>query len=396
MPPKAARYSLPFILIHWILALLIVLLLGLGWYVQSLSPTAPGRTFWVEVHISLGLTSLILITLLMLFRLIVKPPPLPEEYPRWLAHFSITSYVVIYLCMVLMPVSGYLQAVFKAVTIKFWGFPLPLWGAQDAAWAEFFWTVHGIVAFVLTGFLIIHIGIVVIGIYKKHGIAARMLPGAASDSRELAEWAKTSPVAVKIAQKLARNFRLFGWIAFWLQLSLAFVSGLLLVFATSGRTFSPSATGLADGMLWAVYAFMIVWLTILLAFLYTRAARKISSAPDAYIDPERKLAFWFLGFGIFAGILGLLASLTGVGASITLLVAKTVSQPPGIAITDPNKIIRALDVFVLLVNFNLLMAHFIGTGSSLWLSIKASRSRIDYQKIPDNGSNSEALEIKPA
>ncbi len=53
-------------------------------------------------------------------------------------------------------------------------------------------------------------------------------------------------------------------------------------------------------------------------------------------------------------------------------------QPPGIAIVDPQKIIRALDIFILLVNFNLLFAHFIGFGVAAWLSIGALKARHQY------------------
>jgi len=65
----------------------------------------------------------------------------------------------------------------------------------------------------------------------------------------------------------------------------------------------------------------------------------------------------------------------GVALSVALLIGKTVSQPPGIAITDPNKIIRALDVFVLMANFNLLFAHFIGFAITAWLSVSALKAR---------------------
>ncbi len=148
-------------------------------------------------------------------------------------------------------------------------------------------------------------------------------------------------------------------------------------------------------MFWAHYAFIMILLTLPIAFYYTRAAKKIASTPNTYINPERKMSFWILGLGIIAGSLGLLLSLAGVGASISLLIAKTVSQPPGIAITDPTRIIRALDVFILLVNFNLLMAHFIGTSISVWLAIKASESRFEYLKITSSGSKSELSEINP-
>jgi hypothetical protein len=91
-----------------------------------------------------------------------------------------------------------------------------------------------------------------------------------------------------------------------------------------------------------------------------KTAARIKSDPARYLYRERHMAFWFVGLGGFLSVLGLLDSFVGLGLSVALLIRMTVSQPPGIAITDPTKIIRALDIFVLLVNFNLLFAHFIG------------------------------------
>ena len=62
------------------------------------------------------------------------------------------------------------------------------------------------------------------------------------------------------------------------------------------------------------------------------------------------------------------------------LIAKTVSQPPGIAITDPTKIIRALDVFVLLMSFLLLMAHFIGGGIERWRAYRLRESAHEIRR----------------
>ncbi len=90
------------------------------------------------------------------------------------------------------------------------------------------------------------------------------------------------------------------------------------------------------------------------------------------------IVFWFLMAGLLTGSLGVLISFTGVALSISLLIAKTVSQPPGIAITDPTKIIRALDVFILLVNYILLMAHCIGAGIAAWLSLNVTTARLKY------------------
>lgn len=57
----------------------------------------------------------------------------------------------------------------------------------------------------------------------------------------------------------------------------------------------------------------------------------------------------------------------GAGATVGVLVAKSISQPPGVAITNPQKIIRTLDVFVMVANLNGITAHFLGTVASLWL-----------------------------
>jgi hypothetical protein len=66
-------------------------------------------------------------------------------------------------------------------------------------------------------------------------------------------------------------------------------------------------------------------------------------------------------------LVGILLNLLGGGATLGVLVAKAVSQPPGVAITDPNRIIRGLDVFVMVANINGIAAHFVGNVASLWL-----------------------------
>jgi hypothetical protein len=166
---------------------------------------------------------------------------------------------------------------------------------------------------------------------------------------------------------------------FWVQFGLAVISAPLLAFATSGRAFSPGSVGFGDANYWGGDAFYLLCFAVLLALYYT--SRQKGRAKAGFLFQQNRAAFWFLGLGMFSGLLGIFLSFTGVALSITLLIAKTVSQPPGIAITNPNRIIRAIDVFVLLVNFNLLVAHFIGMSLSLWLSIGVSKEHLAYMTI---------------
>lgn len=287
-------------------------------------------------------------------------------------------YLPIYIAMILMPVSGYLQAVFSATSIEFWGIILPAWGVADARLADSFLTIHGIVAFALAGLLFVHLGLVALNIIKQPQVAAHMLPTTEEGLPKIGRAETTS----KIAQNLANDLRLFGWIEFWLQFALAFICGLLLLLAGSGRMFSPGSMAVGDGMRWAVYGFSLLCFALLLAYYYTRVARKVVAIPSLYFDREIKVAFRFLRVGLFIGLLGVFISFTGVSLSISLLVAKIVSQPPGMAITEPNRIIRALDIFILIVNLNLLMAHFIGMGITLWLGIRVAKARLEYMAIP--------------
>jgi Protein of unknown function (DUF3611) len=260
------------------------------------------------------------------------------------------------------------------------GVPLcPPGGVVDATLAGFFGAMHGIAGFVLARSIFVHVGIVGLNIFKHPGFASRMLPLGAPESHELVGGETKSLIVSKIAQRLAKNLRLFGWIGFWLQLVLAFISALLLAFAPTGRAFSPGSAWFGDALYCAGYGFMLSCFAVLLAFCYTRAARKVVSRPDSFFNQENMAAFWFLGTGMLTGLLGVF----GVALSMSLLIAKTVSIPPGIMMMDPTQIIRAIDVFALMVNFNLLVAHFIGTGITLWLSISVSKARREYIEIQE-------------
>jgi len=178
---------------------------------------------------------------------------------------------------------------------------------------------------------------------------------------------KHSPPSRKI-QKIAHTFGWYGGLSFWVQLGLAFASILTLLFAASGRKFSSDASsGIGIGIFWSVCSFLILWVTIFFAFRYTRIAKGLLREPDIHWHPRKAETVQLLRLGIIVGFIGILLGLFGAGSSLGVLVAKTVSQPPGMAITNPNRIVRALDVFVVVANFNLITAHFVGAATSMWL-----------------------------
>jgi Protein of unknown function (DUF3611) len=168
-------------------------------------------------------------------------------------------------------------------------------------------------------------------------------------------------------RSIGNTIRLTGWIAFWVQLGLAVVSGLALLFAVTGRSFTeqPNA-GLGIGIFWAVCGVLMLLFSVYWDFRYTRIGKSLEN-PNPALHSSKADTTGIIRLGIFLGFVGMLLTILGAGATVVVLLAKSISQPPGVAITDPDNIIRALDVFVAVANINGIAAHFVGTVTSLWL-----------------------------
>ena len=390
-----ARYGFFSILIHWLLALATAALLGLGWYLRSSPTTTDERAYLVDFHVSLGLTTAVLFILAILSRLLFGAPAYPAETPRWRRLVGAGVNALIYLALAVVAASGYLRQVFNAAPMLFWGTPLPSWGEPDDRLADFFANAHEIAVFALAGLVVVHLGLVIANSFAYPGFASRMSPGKSETPEGGVSASRMSgPVAgaagAKVARDLARIMRILGWLGFWIQFVFAFLSALLLQFATSGRALSAVTLGFGDAIYWSGCALALLLLTCALAFYYTRRAKRLSLAPERYLSKQPLSGLWFLSAGTTLGLAGVLLSFVGVALSISLLIAKTVSQPPGIAITDPSKIVRALDIFVLLMSFLLLLAHFIGVAISMWLQIAAAKARVRYVAASERAIGSPA------
>jgi hypothetical protein len=167
-------------------------------------------------------------------------------------------------------------------------------------------------------------------------------------------------------RSMAKAFSILGWIGFWAQMVMVFIAGIALLFTASGLSPNPSP-GTSLGIFWAVWGIMLLVIAIVFDFQYVRISKGLLREPGALLHPKRAETARLLRIGALIGFAGMLLSLVGSGASVIVLVAKTVSQPPGVAIVDPNRIVRALDVFVVLANLTLIAAHLIGTVIPFWL-----------------------------
>ena len=379
MAPPIVRYGSPAIVVHWLLAATVFAVLGLGWYLHGISATGPERAFYLDLHISLALTGFIGVVVQLFFRLVNKPI-YAEGVPLWRKRLDNFVHALIYITLIFMLISGYLEIAARGLRVHFWGLPLPLWRGQHIALDGTIWLMHGVAAWLLSGLIVVHILLALLPVGQMGKTLGGMLHWQTDDKSKLPQILPASKFA-KLTEKLASNHRILGWLSFWIQLLLAIATGLLLSMAISGGTSSLDGASIGNSKIWAGNGFYLLCVGVIIAFYYTKAAVNIALKPDFYFDPKHKVVFWFLGLGMLVGLLGILVSFAGVATSILLLISKTISQPPGIAITNPTTIIRALDVFVLLVNFILLVAHFVGSAASFWLGHRVIQCRHEYLKI---------------
>jgi cytochrome b561 len=100
-PRPLSRYTTGAIVLHWAIAAFILFNLATGFFHHSLPRIA------ILIHISSGVSVLILTVVRIGWRLTHRPPPFASTMPaweRWLAHLV---HVLLYLAMIAMPLTGW-------------------------------------------------------------------------------------------------------------------------------------------------------------------------------------------------------------------------------------------------------------------------------------------------
>jgi cytochrome b561 len=106
-PIAASRYTRTAMILHWLVALLIIINVTLALAVDAL-PEGWERPV-IDTHKSIGITVLGLVLLRLLWRAAHRPPPLPASYPRWEKASAHLAHGVLYLLILALPLSGWLH-----------------------------------------------------------------------------------------------------------------------------------------------------------------------------------------------------------------------------------------------------------------------------------------------
>lgn len=154
-PDAHWRYSPPAVILHWLVALLIVTLFGLGWYMMEIE-RQPGADWYFNLHRSLGVTVAALIVLRLIWRASHQPAPLPGAVPFWEQKLSLAAHWMLYACMIVMPLTGFLGASYNKSGVAFFGHQLPFRSGPDRNLSKLFFTIHESLVWIFVSVIVLH------------------------------------------------------------------------------------------------------------------------------------------------------------------------------------------------------------------------------------------------
>ena len=171
-------YTKTAVILHWLIALGIFGMFGLGWFMADLPKDVPKQTvfdifdlgifhwtvpeeisprsFYFNLHKSFGVTILALIFLRVVWRVTHKPPAILASYKAWESKLAKGAHHLLYLLMLALPISGVIMATYSKYGIKWFGIDF-IKGLDNNPMREIFKSAHEVIGLILVAILVLHI-----------------------------------------------------------------------------------------------------------------------------------------------------------------------------------------------------------------------------------------------
>ena len=170
------RYDRVASTLHWLVALLVLVMLALGFSMVEVPRQTPMRGALFNLHKSIGLVVLGLMILRTAWRLTHRPPPL-IGIRAVNARLASAVHLLLYALLLAQPVAGYVASSLGQYGVAFFGLPLPDWTAPNSELRETFLIVHRIVARLIVGLLLLHLAGTLLHLAQgRSDIVRRILP----------------------------------------------------------------------------------------------------------------------------------------------------------------------------------------------------------------------------
>jgi len=181
----AARWGWPARTLHWLGAVIILVLLAHGWWMthMTLRPERLANYAW---HSALGFDLLALTVLRLLWRWVNPVPAYPADAKAWERWTAQVAHAGLYVLILVVSVTGWVTAnTFRTpITRDLFGLPFPtLVTGLDRALRNAFEETHLVLAYVLAALVVLHVlGALRHHLWKRNEVLRRMTWGAVANS----------------------------------------------------------------------------------------------------------------------------------------------------------------------------------------------------------------------
>ena len=182
-----AEYSGFAKLLHWLIALMIAGMVGLGTYMTEVQGDFQYKLWLYQIHKSFGVTLFTLVAIRLIWRQVSPPPPMPAHMAAWERGAAHAAHAGLYVLMFAIPVSGWLRVSASPLSVPtevFGLFTLPHipWLASlpdetKQAWEPVFQWTHWGLAWTLVAIVAVHAAAALRhALILKDDVMTRMLP----------------------------------------------------------------------------------------------------------------------------------------------------------------------------------------------------------------------------
>jgi cytochrome b561 len=173
-------YSMTARVLHWITAVLVLILLPLGVViVNEWGGRGPLGDALYNLHRSIGATVLALVIVRLGYRLTHPPLPLPDDIPPIQRSAAHATHWALYGLLIVQPLVGWAATSAYGAPIMVFGlFELPPIWHQDRALSDRLFTVHGAIAIIIVCLVAAHVGAALHHHFvRKDRVLMRMITG---------------------------------------------------------------------------------------------------------------------------------------------------------------------------------------------------------------------------
>jgi len=172
------KYSGVAMSLHWLIAALIIGGFALGWIMTDIPGFTPTKLKYFSWHKWIGVTALLFIVIRMIWRATHTPPALPDGMSRLNVVAAHATHHLLYVLMLLVPVSGYLYSSIAGIQVVYLGIlPLPTLLAPHHEWQHIARDIHVYLDWTLAGFVVLHLlAVIKHQVLDRDKLLSRMLP----------------------------------------------------------------------------------------------------------------------------------------------------------------------------------------------------------------------------